>query len=133
MTPAEARQRAVEAAAKAIHTQFVAQKPTPDDWPSWGELLAQGHQGMHRVNDTREQAAAALAAYEAALWQPIDTAPRDGTRVLVFAPPSGSEYPAMVQRVDWWRDGGWWQMRPGHPYTHWRPLPTPPEEASDAP
>lgn len=66
-------------------------------------------------------------------WRPIEMAPRDGTRVLVFAPAAGSEYPASAQRVDRWHNGGWWQMRPGQPYTHWRPLPTPPEEASDAP
>ena len=34
--------------------------------------------------------------------------------------------PASAQRVDRWHKGGWWQMRPGQPYTHWRPLPAGP-------
>ena len=71
----------------------------------------------------------AFAAFQDAFWRPIETAPADGTRVLVFAPPSGNEYPAMVQRVDMWRSGGWWQMRPAQPYTHWRPLPAGPGDA----
>jgi hypothetical protein len=66
-------------------------------------------------------------------WQPIETAPRDETRVLVFAPAAGSEYPASAQRVDRWHNGGWGQMRTAQPYTLWRPLPATPEETSDAP
>ena len=61
-------------------------------------------------------------------WQTMETAPRDGTRVLCFAPPSSSEYLTARLRVDWWHEGGWWQMRPVQPYTHWRPLPAPPEK-----
>ena len=80
----------------------------------------------HQKKTALEDMERAIAAYEAAMWQPIAMAPADGTRVLVFSPSAGSEYPAMVQRVDWWRDGGWWQMRPGHPYAHWRPLPAGP-------
>lgn len=111
MTPAEARQRAVEAAGKTYFCGSSWFKPERSR--ANGELLGR-----------------ALAAYEAALWQPIETAPADGTRVLVYAPPSGGEYPASVQRVDMWRGGGWWQMRPAQPYTHWRPLPAGPGDAT---
>ena len=83
----------------------------------------------------KKRAAAILAALNAAGfvveqgWQPIETAPRDGTRVLVYAPPvASSEYETARQRVDWWGEpDGWQMMRPRQPYTHWRPLPTPPE------
>ena len=51
-------------------------------------------------------------------WQPIETAPKDGTRVLVV---EDGEY-----HVAWWRQG--W-TRAGDDYdiamepTHWQPLP----------
>lgn len=48
-------------------------------------------------------------------WQPISTAPRDGTEVLTFSPTGG-------MRVDWARDDEKWQEWVGHP-THWMPLP----------
>ena len=71
------------------------------------------------------------------VWQPIETAPRDGTGVIitdvsVLTPVSGAA---------WFYDGKWWcleQMyRPypgddGCPWwgtpTHWMPLPPPPEK-----
>ena len=53
-------------------------------------------------------------------WQPIETAPRDGTRVLVY------ERDAALGAIslNWVDQDGWWL---GHP-THWMPLPTPPED-----
>lgn len=119
MTPDEARQRAVEAAARVLDPD--AFLPSDNETasairPSWQ---------VHAL----QKAGRILAAAEAALWQPIEMAPADGTRVLVFAPPSGSEYPASVQRVDMWRGGGWRKMRPGQPYTHWRPLSAGPGDA----
>jgi hypothetical protein len=53
-----------ERIAQAIHAKFVSLQPRPDDWPTWGELLAQGHQGANRVNDTRALADAVLAELE---------------------------------------------------------------------
>lgn len=112
MTPVEARQRAVEVARVIV-----------------GEVMrAQGY--FIAPEKHRNFAEQVVAAYEAALWQPIETAPRDGTRVLVFAPAAGSEYPANTQRVDRWHNGGWWQMRPAQPYTRWRPLPAKPGDAT---
>jgi hypothetical protein len=59
-------------------------------------------------------------------WQPISTAPRDGTRVLCYAP--SAEDRAAVMRNDYWwmQERGWASMRPGQPYTHWQPLPAAP-------
>lgn len=58
-------------------------------------------------------------------WQPIDTAPRDGTRVLLW-------YPAWIQHVFTaefehgnWQTGVWYSNR-AKP-THWMLLPSPPE------
>jgi hypothetical protein len=61
-------------------------------------------------------------------WQPIETAPKDGTRVILCA--VDGNYPRVAegyyQRDGWhwstdenWRDS---EMAP----THWMPLPVPP-------
>lgn len=65
-------------------------------------------------------------------WQPIETAPRDGTRVLLCGDPGN---PEVVIGANWndivtpncfhvpgW--GYWWP-------THWRPLPAPPTHRID--
>lgn len=61
-------------------------------------------------------------------WQPIETAPKDGTEVLVTKP----GYTMAVAGFDYgeWRDagdmgwGGYCDVEP----THWMPLPNPPSE-----
>ncbi len=62
------------------------------------------------------------------VWQPIETAPRDGSRFLAFQRGDGD------QRFEcWWQDdfgiwSGWMDDWDGEPEpTHWMPLPTPPE------
>lgn len=82
---------------------------------------------------TRE---AAMAAVEAAVlepdngWQPIETAPKDGTQiVLIGRYPDGKTWSDQYQ--SWWLNGIW--ERRFHridvvPPTHWRPLPAPPED-----
>lgn len=63
-------------------------------------------------------------------WQPIRTAPRDGTPILAFHPAEGF---APITSIDviWWEggeDNGW--LLNGEPLvdaaTHWMPLPDPP-------
>jgi hypothetical protein len=68
-------------------------------------------------------------------WQPIETAPKDGTRILVFAKWMGGSERAVV----WWgpdaRDNfsdGIWHAGFATTYvpevvTHWMPLPEPPK------
>ena len=57
-------------------------------------------------------------------WQPIETAPKDGSRVLVV---SGEEYHV----ASWHGDNGygleWFNDEIMVPATHWMPLPSPPE------
>lgn len=76
-------------------------------------------------------ARAAIGAADAAGWMPIATAPRDGTRVLCYVPGNLKSGTVNLRhpryRVDWTNPPGvWWLMYPEAPYTHWRPLPTPP-------
>jgi hypothetical protein len=73
-------------------------------------------------------------------WQPIETAPRDGTVIdgwLQFyrdgVPSSGSRVADMAHEVAGWVDGDGdeieWQDTFGKEtrLTHWMPLPAPPE------
>lgn len=76
-------------------------------------------------------------------WQPIDTAPKDGTDILLCKaidadgkPIDADAFGLFVQRASWWsdEDGGAWVVycsmvqepilffRP----THWMPIPPPP-------
>jgi len=74
-------------------------------------------------------------ALKAAEWHPIETAPKDGTPILVFDPRGDGEDEARTTAVGRW--GQWsadgeiycWLMEAGDGWvnpTHWRPLPTPP-------
>ena len=65
-------------------------------------------------------------------WQPIETAPRDGTKFLVLGGPYlGYVIPVVVDAVfdegAWWPNQSDWMDGPLEP-THWMPLPPPPED-----
>lgn len=61
-------------------------------------------------------------------WQPMETAPKDGTEVLVF---SKYEDIVIAKWAEWGgRDGGWivgMEYAVSSP-THWMSLPEPPKE-----
>lgn len=66
-------------------------------------------------------------------WQSIETAPRDGTPVLLFLP-DGNRGLSGCKVGEWW--GCWWtnggpnagrDMDGWDSATHWMPLPEPPE------
>lgn len=60
-------------------------------------------------------------------WQPIATAPKDGTRILLYRP-NCVESMAVCWRAKDWHE--WWIVfGPSfHGATHWMPLPTPPDD-----
>lgn len=66
-------------------------------------------------------------------WQPIATAPRDGTEVLLWGAcrprNSGTRY-AGDANVGWWSVYGWHTRVAGEVCmaTHWQPLPAPPTD-----
>lgn len=63
-------------------------------------------------------------------WQPIETAPKDGTPILAAWIPSNM--PRWVRETIMWMDGGWvatWNHRKiysADEINHWMPLPGPP-------
>jgi hypothetical protein len=64
-------------------------------------------------------------------WQPIETAPKDGTDLLAYSAWSEQQF------VVFWRDGDWAAViqNDGSPYRvgglhYWMPLPEPPNEGS---
>ena len=71
-------------------------------------------------------------------WQPISTAPRDGTSILIFEAHVGTagilQVSRGIVRVSRWRDdtipSGWTGAEKAP--THWLPLPLPPKTPADA-
>lgn len=72
-------------------------------------------------------------------WEPIETAPKDGTKILVWTPHQHiTRYdPSFRVEIVWWRPDpfrgkGEWSWRTARtdsyidPPTHWQPLPDPP-------
>jgi len=60
-------------------------------------------------------------------WQPIETAPKDGTVILATLPGSNVPQPIRFSLHGWrieWDD--WILSEEDHP-THWMPCPEPPE------
>jgi hypothetical protein len=76
------------------------------------------------------------------MWQPIETAPKDGTKVLAYIVANGVPYISVI----WWRGeqfkdsmwkwrnaltdsatGGFADTLPNPGPTHWMPLPAPPK------
>ncbi len=69
-------------------------------------------------------------------WKPIETAPRDGTPILLFA--RGLHAQASIRLVGWWAYGHGWieaAFAPNHPTgvvpSHWMPLPAAPAAPKD--
>ena len=62
-------------------------------------------------------------------WLPIESAPKDGTRILVWRKYEYA-YDHDLIGIDHWRDGRWrfsrLQMQP----THWRPFPATPAKGA---
>ena len=64
-------------------------------------------------------------------WQPINSAPKDGSEFLTYAP--GNKR-AMYERdrepvivLTKWKADCFWRNRPDNMPTHWMPLPEPPK------
>ena len=58
-------------------------------------------------------------------WDPIETAPKDGTRILVYREFERG-YENRRIGVDFFKEGNWYKSRLWMPPIYWMPLPTPP-------
>ena len=82
-----------------------------------------------------EEAEAYAAELEAKLaWKPIETAPKDGTRILIYDPEDWSEDEPPTIYVCFWK--GYWCEAEGEQYTlfkptHWMELPEEPKETDE--
>lgn len=109
----------------------------PDPTDEARELAMQfrlpGELTMSRMHCEALAALIAKARTEAERWQPIETAPKDGTHVLLANKAGASEggwlsdidhgadWEGQIGMAGWWRaDGTDW------PCTHWQPLPVGP-------
>ncbi len=60
-------------------------------------------------------------------WQPMGTAPKDGTAVLVLLPDSDIPHPARYyERLGWQSTWDGYNLHGANFPTHWMPIPEPP-------
>lgn len=93
--------------------------------------------GAKRVRE----ALAKLAEEGEPMWKPIDTAPKDGTQILIcmafdadIRPIQRDIFGLFVHRAAWWGDDVGWNVYNSQPCeqpaffepTHWMPIPEPP-------
>ena len=67
-------------------------------------------------------------------WRPIETAPKDGTNILLREGSDVSQggwLTGMAQGTEDEHYAGWWSVNCFDNPTHWMPLPQPPKEADD--
>lgn len=113
--------------------------PADEQIEAAAKAVRQAHRACHSGYATdREVARAAITAYEASKgdgWQPIETAPMNGTWILVHAAFEDGSPDGSPQVVQWKYDprGFTWKPYEGSALHErivkaWRPLPSPPPE-----
>ena len=79
----------------------------------------------------RANASASLSEAKAGGWQPIETAPKDGTSILGYW--LGGQHDCAIHATKFIR-GRWWATNEDFPQrepTHWQPLPAPPAQRGE--
>lgn len=115
-------EKAIEAAARAM-MELRLWKGAFDEPQQWQGVDSERMRWV-------ELARAAIAAYERAMWQPIESAPKDSTDITLWAagrpiPRTGAFIKGSIMNdgEDVWMLFWWRVVEP----THWRPLTPPPE------
>jgi hypothetical protein len=133
----------LEAMARAHDREDAAQRGEPDPWawtPGEGDPVLQDFETFRadRVAAMREACTALMAGPvkspdPASLWQPIETAPSDGTTIIIVGGTGAGLGKGEVRIAQ--ADGDWWRTNPEglRMPTHWQPLPLPPSPAKQAP
>ncbi|MRX31867.1 hypothetical protein [Aminobacter sp. MDW-2] len=105
--------------------------------------IAWPHRLLHRAADELDAKDKRIAELEAGRWQPIETAPKDRTAIIIAVPTKdqddfhvGEAYfdPENYDNGDWWwANTSYGDYHAGpvseinwHGPTHWQPLPAPP-------
>lgn len=120
-----------EQAAKVADQLAAAERVLERGAISRTEML--GSVGYAAAAAAGEAIAAAIRAMPlpAAGWQPIETAPKDGTRILGWSSGDGVCIVAFgdtPRRTRWYENHPLGRLPIKQP-THWMPLPAPPEDA----
>lgn len=108
---------------------IVTKNPTERIYGRWeGEQAASAS-----INDLiRARARAAIAAYERAMWRPIDEAPRNKMVLLAWRNWRTTEWENEVNHASTGKrhESGYSSISWHGEATHFRPLPAPPEDAA---
>ena len=100
---------------------------TIDDLLSW--LDGDTPEGPTRETYELISALRELRAYRKEGWRPIETAPKDGTEILVCGPACSGFYFSVACWKDRWQESWWsdYEDEELFPPSHWMPLPAAPE------
>jgi hypothetical protein len=127
------RLQALEAVVQRMRTIVAAREAEKGEGPMTRLALDDAEQALDTLDAISALAAAGHVIEQD--WQPIATAPRDGTKVLVYArvlhPEKWRIYlDPIICAASYHPDAGWCvcEVRDA---THWRPLPAPPVAAKE--
>ena len=103
-----------------------------NDDARWRELHAERkplEQALLAKLNRCDQLERELAALKASTgWQPIETAPKDGTQIDLWHKKYGRITNCMFDDGDWFENDGWgFAVEQARLITHWMPIPEAPE------
>lgn len=101
---------------------------SPDGKPDPSTLCAEDKPVVDACESLIATLTTAIAAREAEGWQPIETAPKDGTPVVLFYPHRYKGKRGGSISIGCFSGGYWFDtfVLADNDCTHWRPLPSPP-------